>query len=200
MRAMKPVIPSVRIWPDNWLGPMNLDGAFEAPGPMDVDLGCGKGRFLVARAKGHPEVNFLGIDRMLERIRKIDNRVRRLGLRNVRLLRVEGYYAVAHLLPAASVRTYFIFHPDPWPKNKHRGNRLFNPTFVEALHRTLVPGGVAHIQTDHIPYFEQIRKIMGADPRFEEGEPFVTSPEEQTDFELWYLDKGPIGRCTFRKK
>ncbi|MGA1193997.1 MAG: tRNA (guanine(46)-N(7))-methyltransferase TrmB, partial [Kiritimatiellia bacterium] len=120
-------------------------------------------------------------------------------LENVRLIRIEGYYAVSYLIPADSIRTYYIFFPDPWPKKRHHENRIFNPRFVDALHRTLETGGVVHIATDHLPYFEDIAETMRGDKRFTEIEPFAPQPEERTDFELWYLDKKPIGRCSFRK-
>lgn len=197
---MKTLAPSTRIFPDNWLGPLPLEGLFARHQPVEIDLGCGKGRFLLARARNHPDLNFLGVDRMLKRIRKIDNRVRRRGDRNIRLLRMEGFYATSFLIPPESIRAYYIFHPDPWPKKRHAENRMFNPRFVDALHRTLEPGGCVHVQTDHLPYFEIIRDILGRDARFGPIDPFVAIPEEKTDFELWYLDKGPIGRCSFRKK
>lgn len=190
---------SLRYVPEDWLHPLPLARAFARPAPIEVDLGFGKGRFLLARAKDHPDVNFLGIDRMLERVRKVDNRARRADLANVRLLRIEGYYAVTYLIPPASIATYYIFHPDPWPKKRHHENRLFNPRFVDALHRTLRPGGCVHVATDHLPYFEVIHDILRGDARFEETAPFVPAEHERTDFELWYLDKGPIGRCSFRK-
>ena len=80
---------SLRIVPAGereWLGPMDVAGRFGAAEgrPLEVDLGCGKGRFLLAHAQKHPEVNFLGIDRMLRRIRKVDNRARRMDLGNIR--------------------------------------------------------------------------------------------------------------------
>jgi tRNA (guanine-N7-)-methyltransferase len=81
---------SIRIRPGQWLTPLPLAEYFGNDRPIEVDLGCGKGRFLVERARTHADTNLLGIDRMLRRIRKIDNRVRRLGYPNVRLLRIEG--------------------------------------------------------------------------------------------------------------
>lgn len=197
---MQPKIDSVRVIPTDWLNPLPLPSLFHQPGPVEVDLGCGKGRFLLSRAQKFPDVNFLGIDRMLQRIRKVDNKARRLGLDNIRLLRVEGYYAVAYLMPPQAIQTYYIFFPDPWPKKRHRENRLFNPRFVDSLHRTLSPGGCVHVATDHAEYFAAIREILRADARFEEIPSFQPTPDERTDFELWYENKTPIGRISLRKK
>lgn len=200
MPRVNPPNDSVRIRLTDWLNPMPLERQFERGQPLEVDLGCGKGRFLLERARAHPDLNYLGIDRMLRRIRKIDQKAVRRGLRNLRLLRVEGYYAVAYLMPADAVQTYYIFFPDPWPKKRHHENRLFNPRFLDALYRTLRPGGTVHVATDHQPYFEIIRDILRGDPRFEEIEPFQPAEAERTEFELWYLDKSPIGRISVRRR
>ncbi len=197
---MRPISDSVRLLPTNWLDPLPLASTFGNDHPIEVDVGCGKGRFLVERARANPQVNLLGIDRMLKRIRKIDNRVRRLGYPNVRLLRIEAYYAVAFLMPAEAIQTYYIFFPDPWPKKRHEEHRLFNPRFVDALCRTLIPGGCVHVATDHQPYIEAIRTVLRAEARLEEIEPFQPTEAERTDFELWYLDRTPIGRSSFRKR
>ncbi|MFH0909251.1 MAG: tRNA (guanosine(46)-N7)-methyltransferase TrmB [bacterium] len=190
---------SLRIIPDDWLNPLRLDTIFDPARPLEIDLGCGKGRFLLARAQHHPDVQFFGIDRMLRRIRKIDNRAKRLKLNNVRLLRMEGYYAVSYLVPAAAIDTYYVFFPDPWPKKKHHAHRLFNEKFIDALHRTLKPGGRVHVATDHLPYFEVIREALGQDARFKPIEPFVPEETERTDFELWYHGRAEIGRYSATK-
>ena len=183
-----------------WLGPLPVRAWFAHPERrLEIDLGCGKGRFLLARAAKNPDVNFLGIDRMLRRIRKVDNRARRLDLDNVRLLRLEAYYAVAHLLPPASVDVYYVFFPDPWPKARHESHRLFNARFLDALHRTLAPGGVAHVASDHLPYFEQLSAVFAGDARFAPVAPFAPPEDEQTDFERYYIESKPIGRLSVRK-
>ncbi len=192
---------SRRIRPDNWLGPLDFAAAFPHPGrPLEVDMGCGKGRFLLARARRFPETNFLGVDRLLGRIRKIDRKAGHAGLDNLRLLRADGYYTATYLIPAATVSAYYIFFPDPWPKVRHHRHRLFNEAFMRALARTLRPGGGVHVATDHLPYFDEIRAIFAEDPRFEPLPPWAPEPEERTDFELLYLDRKPIGRLSCRRR
>ena len=183
-----------------WLGPLPVKSWFAHPERrLEIDLGSGKGRFLLARAAKCPETNFLGIDRMLRRIRKVDNRARRLDLGNIRLLRLEAYYTVAFLLPPASVDAYYVFFPDPWPKARHESHRLFNARFLDALHRTLAADGVAHVATDHQPYFEQLSAVFAADARFAAVAPFIPPEDEQTDFERYYIGQKPIGRLSVRK-
>jgi tRNA (guanine-N7-)-methyltransferase len=191
---------SLRIHPEQWLDPIDFRNRFERPErPFEIDLGCGKGRFLLARARKFPETNFLGIDRLLGRIRRIDRKALRAGLSNVRVLRLDGYYTVTFLVPPHSVDTYYVFYPDPWPKGKHHHNRLFNEPFMDAIARTLKPGGKIHSATDHLPYFEQICKLIKNDSRFEQTEPFVPAEDEVTDFELIFAHKTP-GRCSFIRK
>ena len=189
----------IRIMPDNWLRPLDLDACFGCHRPLAVDLGSGKGRFLLARAAHHPDVSFLGIERMLRRVRKVARRAHRLALTNVRLLRMEAYYAIMYLIPEARVNTYFVFFPDPWPKKRHHDHRLFNPPFMDALHRTLEPGGTLHVATDHLPYHHEILELLASDARFVETEPFVPAPDEQTDFERYYVQHTTIGRVSVRK-
>ena len=190
---------SVRILTDDWVHPLPIESLFPEPHPIEVDLGCGKGRFLLARAAAKPDTNFLGIDRMLRRIRKVDRKAVRAGLNNVRLLRIEGYYATVYLLPPRSVRAFYIFFPDPWPKARHHKNRLFDAQFLDALDRTLVADGIVHVATDHLPYFEDIAALLDRDPRFTPTDPFVPEEEEKTDFELLFRDQ-PIGRCSVRRR
>lgn len=197
---MRSAAATLRILPAQWLEPVHFAGFFDHPErPLEIDLGCGKGRFLLARAATFPDINFLGIDRMLERIRKVDKKALQRGLRNIRLFRMEAYYAVTYLIPPRSVDACYIFYPDPWPKTKHREHRLFSPPFMDALARTLKPGGKVHASTDHLPYFEMMHALLQRDSRFEETEPFVPAPDETTDFELIFAHKTP-GRCSFVRK
>ncbi len=190
---------TLRVMPEDWIEPFDFKAGFPHPErPFEVDIGSGKGRFLVARSGGFPETNFLGIERLLGRIHSSGRRCERAGRENVRMFRMEGHYAISQMMPANYVANYYFFFPDPWPKAKHHDHRLFNPTFMDALFRTLEEGGCLHVATDHLPYFEEIHELLQKDGRFEEVEAFRPDEQERTDFELVFSHK-EIGRCSFRK-
>ncbi len=192
---------SLRVIPSDWLGPLDLAAAFgRQPETLEVDLGSGKGRFLLARAARHPHVSYLGIDCVLPRILRVEREARHRQLSNIRLIYVEARYAVSYLLLPRSVATYYLFFSDPWPKRRQHRHRLFDGRFLDALDRTLIPGGAVHVATDHLDYFEGIRKIVGKDSRFESIPAFEPLEDERTDFELLFMGRGlPIGRSSFRK-
>lgn len=189
---------SLIIKPRNWTEILDLAEHFDLARPLEVDVGCGKGRFLAARAQATPGANFLGIDRLLVRLHRANRKCERLGVRNVRLLRIEASYAVDRLLPDSSVSVFYIFFPDPWPKLKHHRRRLFNAAFRDSVFRTLLPGGCIHVATDHRRYFEEIRVLFGGDNRFRPAATFQPSEKELTDFETMFRGRGhAIERCSF---
>ena len=194
--------PTLVLKPENPHQLLDLGLAFNRPGTLEleIDLGCGKGRFLLARALASRETCFLGIDRRRMRIAKIERAALRMHLENIRLICGENCQAVETLVPAGSVRTYYLFFPDPWPKRRHHRRRLFDARFLDAVHRTLRHGGKIHIATDHAGYFEIISRILSADGRFEACDAFIPAESERTNFEIIFMGQAkPIGRCSFRK-
>jgi len=186
--------------PPSLTATLDLSEMFDSARPLEVDVGCGKGRFLAARAASQRDANFIGMDHQLSRIRRTDRKLVRAGLNNARLLRVEASYALHWLIPGGSVRAYYILFPDPWPKRRHHRRRLFSPDFLDDMDRTLAPDGVMHAATDDADYFEAIGKLFAADARYAGTEPFLPTDEERTDFELLFTGKGKkVYRCSFRR-
>lgn len=179
--------------------PLPLDGLLADGRPLEIEIGCGNGRFLVARAQKQPDTVFLGIERMLSRVRKLDKKACRLGLDNIRILRLEAFYTFYYLLPPHRARTVYVFFPDPWPKRHHHRRRLFSPPFLDALWARLEIGGTIQIATDHRDYFDTTREIFAADTRFRETQPMERDESEQTDFEMLFRRQGlPIWQCAFQ--
>lgn len=166
-----------------------------------IDLGCGKGRFLLAYASRNPNKLAIGVDRLLHRLIRIEAKAQSAGLRNVRLVHANASLFVSCLLPDSSVDTIFIFFPDPWPKRRHHKRRFFSPHVVDSIHRVLKPGGEIHVATDHADYAEAIQKLFSNDIRFQARQVYQPSPEEQTDFEIIFLQKGTrIYRFSFSRR
>ena len=140
--------------PSNWVARLDWVEVFGNAQPVEVDIGCGKGSFLLWSAQTRATTNFVGVDRLLRRLRKIDRKVQRIGLPNVRLIRVEASYLVGFLVPEASVAAYHVYFPDPWPKRRHRQRRLICGAFLSDLHRTLCEGGAVNCATDDAEYFQ----------------------------------------------
>ena len=192
MRSPPPVPDdqSLRLWADDWLRPMDLESEWEQTGPRAVDLGCGKGRFLLAHARNHPDLRILGIERKLRRVRKIDRKAVSAGIRNLRLLRMEANYAMRHLMPGGWIDICYIFFPDPWPKDRHRDHRLLTPAFMDVLDRTLSEQATVHFATDHEPYFDEVMAHLVPDTRWTETAPYLPADEETSDFELLWREQG----------
>ena len=86
---------------------------FDLSRPLEIEVGCGKGKFLTERAKENPDCDFLGIERMLERVRLFDGKCRRGGIANAKVLRLEALYTFHYLLPAHHARRVYVFFPIP---------------------------------------------------------------------------------------
>ena len=114
---------------------------FPQPRPLEVELGCGDASFLVEYARRNPDRNFIGVERLLGRIQKLDRKGRRAGLVNLRGVRIESAYFFRHLLPPCSAAALHIYFPDPWPKQKHRRHRLVGAGFPALARAALAPGG-----------------------------------------------------------
>jgi len=179
--------------------PLDWEGLFDTDHPVEVEIGTGKGRFLVLAGLAHPELNYLGLDYSRKFLALARRRVGRRGLTNVRLVHTEARRLLP-LITDGSVRTYHVYFPDPWPKKRHHKRRLFQPSFLAQAHRTLTPGGRILLVTDHADYFRAIRETLEASPLFrEEGSQFppeaLLDEDGLTNFEMKYrLEGRPIHR------
>ncbi|HEV2210132.1 MAG TPA: tRNA (guanosine(46)-N7)-methyltransferase TrmB [Verrucomicrobiae bacterium] len=169
---------------------LNLAACFPTQQPLEIELGSGDGSFLIEYARRNPGRNFIGVERLLGRVRKLDRKAQRAGLRNVRAVRLESSYFLRYLLPEHSAAALHIYFPDPWPKRKHRRHRLINDAFPGLAVQALAPGGTVFLRTDDTDYFEQMRAVFVAHSAFE---PVVT-PETlaalTTDFEREFQARG----------
>ncbi len=190
---------TLELVPADIFEPISFAAIFENNQPIEVDLGSGAGRFLIEAARQYPEKDFFGVERLLGRVRKTLRSASRLGLTNVRVLRLEIDYTVRYLLSPGSVSRLHLSFPDPWPKRRHQRRRLVDEDFLAASANALATGGELWIKTDHADYFQCITKAVDS-----RRDLFVSVPwvEEYptTDFEETYRSQDlPIYRMRLRK-
>ena len=193
--AIKIGAPELRLDPERIVESVDWHEVFGAVGPVEVEVGIGKGRFLLAAAAARPEVLHLGVEWANKYLRIAEHRAKRDGLKNVRFARVDARELVCRAIPAVSVAAYYVFYPDPWPKKRHHKRRLIQKPFVEAAVQCLVPGGHWAVQTDHAEYFEAIADLLRSHPDlrevpFDDPEFGVEAARVATNFEIKYAKEG----------
>jgi len=146
----------VQLVPSDYFKKLPKEELFtEIDKPLEIDLGCGDGSFLVAMASKYPEKNFLGVERLLGRVRKVLRKSEKNSLSNLKVLRLELSYTIEWLLPDQCASRIHLLFPDPWPKKKHHKRRLIDDKFCKALVRILNQDGEFLFKTDHEEYFEE---------------------------------------------
>jgi tRNA (guanine-N7-)-methyltransferase len=196
MPTFSPVIELLPKLQVERLDPIQL---FGRNAPLHVDLGCGDGSFLFEMARQFPTTNFLGIERLNNRVENVRRKME--NIENVRVLRTDTLFAVRYLLPESSVETFYLLFPDPWPKRRHQFRRIFTPDFLDAIAVALEQRGVLRVATDQLDYFHQIERLSRAHLQFQV---VPQSPDDSifptTKFERKFREQGaPIYRLTLRK-
>ncbi len=199
--------PTVSIDPEELPEKIDFAEIFGRTAPVQIEIGSGKGTFLVHQARIEPDSNFLGIEWARKYYRWAVDRIGRWEIPNVRIIRTDAARMIAENVPAESVDVYHVYFPDPWPKKRHHKRRFLCQSNLDRFHRTLKPTGRIYIATDHAEYFEAITELARANTdRFETIEfqrPAGADSGEftGTNFERKYLKENrPIHTLALRKK
>lgn len=168
--------------------------------PVEMELGAGDGSFLIQRAAAEPQRNFIGVERLLGRLRKLDRKARRAGLSNVRCLRLEASYVLEWMVPVGGISALHIYFPDPWPKRRHWKRRLVNELLPNVAHVALSPGGLVLLRTDHAGYFEAMVAAFAGHAGFQRVPTPPDLPGLLTDFEREFNAQGiPTNHAAYQR-
>ena len=177
--------------------PLDWKRLFKKEGPVEIEVGCGKGRFLLERAAQYPERCFVGLEYARAYLETIAKRCSRQGLANVRVSKCEAGEFFRERIPAASLDAFHLLYPDPWPKKRHHKRRLIQREFLAELRRVLKPGAELNIGTDHEGYFEwmleHFREWKGTfvlTPRVLAAPKDRRGFQGRTNYEMKYLKEG----------
>ena len=154
-----------------------------------LEIGSGKGRFLIASAMEQPDVNFIGIEKSLHYYRVIRERVEKRGLRNVRIVNHDAFPVIQKMINDNSVSESHIYFPDPWPKRREQKRRIIRPEALGEMRRVLAEGGSGIYVTDHREYFDAAKPLLEQFFRVETRIPGPDDPP-RTNYEAKYRAEG----------
>jgi tRNA (guanine-N7-)-methyltransferase len=167
--------------------------------PIVMEIGSGKGRFLIGSAMEHPEINYIGIEKALHYHRLISSRIAKRGLTNVRLINHDAFLVMQKMLAPESIAEIHIYFPDPWPRKREQKRRIIRAEALQEMKRVLKPDGFGVFVTDHHDYFEAAYPAI---PEVFKSERKTPGPDDppRTNYEAKYRVEGrPIFEARFWK-
>jgi tRNA (guanine-N7-)-methyltransferase len=186
---------------------LNFKDIFGRCAPVHIEIGSGKGTFLVNQAKYQPDTDFIGIEWAGKFYRFAVDRIGRWNLTNVRIIRTDAVPYITQCVPDSAVDCFHIYYPDPWPKKRHNKRRFINSANTDQLIRCLKQKGTIRVVTDFAEYFEQIKAVFVSKADSLEQIDFLPNAGVQigewvgTNFERKYLmEKRPVYTMAVRKK
>jgi tRNA (guanine-N7-)-methyltransferase len=183
--ALAPYLLEVPLAPT----PFDWQAVFGNDRPVELEVGFGKGGFLVESAQMNPNTNYVGveIDRALQLY--VATRLAKRDLRYVRVVRADARLFLRDCVPTASLHAVHVYFPDPWWKKRHKKRRVFSEGFAQECVRILRPGGQLHIASDVEEYFAVMTALVEGTTRFH---PLPQEPtvEARTNFERKARERG----------
>ena len=175
--------------------PLAWPALFGRAAPIEIEIGSGKGLFLVEAARANPEVDFVGVERAGKWFRRSADRILRSGLTNIRIVQADAFDFLARWVAPGSARTVHVYFPDPWPKKRHARRRLLQAELYRLAARALPEGGEFRLASDVHDYYEESIAELAADPLFRrdpwpEGEAGLP-----TNFAVKYRREGRSEYC-----
>ena len=168
-QPLKVEAPELRLDPERVTEPFAWNQLFPVEQPVEVEIGIGKGRFLLEAAERRPQINHLGVEWANKYLRFAESRAQRRELENIRFVRIDAREMMASI-PARSVQAFYVFYPDPWPKKRHHKRRIVQASFLALCADRLIAGGSLHVATDWANYAEHIDTLVKGLKQFVVGE------------------------------
>ncbi|MDA3931490.1 MAG: tRNA (guanosine(46)-N7)-methyltransferase TrmB [Tenericutes bacterium] len=139
------------------LNPKNHNGKwqslFDNEHPIEVEIGCGKGKFIFEKALNNPNINYIGIEKFDSVIVRALEKLILQPLDNLKLVRFDATY-ITDIFEENEIDRLYLNFSDPWPKNRHEKRRLTSPRFIKRYHQTLKNDANIEMKTDNYSLFE----------------------------------------------
>lgn len=191
---------------DSLSAPFDPQTLFPFPQDLEIEVGSGKGLFVLSQSRDNPGRNFLGNEIAVKYCRFAAYRLAQANRENAYMLRGDGLKLFREFLPTECAVAVHVYFPDPWWKARHRRRRVMQPGFIADIQRVLQPGGVFHFWTDVAEYYDETLGLMAEHSNLSGPHPVAVTPAEhdldyRTHFErrMRKLDHD-VFRCQFVKE
>lgn len=181
-----------------------LRSALASDAPLEVEIGFGRGDFLLDRASRYPDRLFLGFETKIKATRLFLDRIERFEMGNLWVSDDDARFSLPRVVIDSRIAIVHILFPDPWWKSTHVSRRLFTPPFVDMLARLIQPGGVLHFKSDVQEYGELVRYLVEQHADFAPNNPAIAEivgESAPTHREMWCMRKGkPVWAYYFKRR
>lgn len=177
---------------------------FGRKAPLYVEIGFGKGQFLIALAENTPSVDIIGLEIRPFLVEEVLAQAQAKQLQNVYARVCNANTALTQLFEPASVARFYIHFPDPWFKNRHQKRRVINHETAQLMRTLLIPGGEIHVMTDYEPIAHDMMRCLQSVKFTNHFGPNQFAPHSTVTYtserEEWHMSQGdPIYRMQFSK-
>lgn len=165
-----------------------LHAMIDSARPLEIEIGFGRGDFLLDRAERHPNRAYLGYETKTKATRLFLARIERAGLDNLWTSDDDCRFGLPRVMPNGRVDAVHVLFPDPWWKSQHQVKRLFSPPFVDLLANKLRSGGLLHFKSDVAEYGDYVRYLVEQHDAFAPHDPSLVDrlgPGAMTHREHW---------------
>jgi len=177
----------------------------QLPGRIELEVGSGKGLFLIDAAASDQTTRFIGLELAAKYAAMAQRRLEEQAVTNGRFFACDAVEVVSRDVPDGRLAALHVYFPDPWWKARHKKRRVLNERMLQSIQRVLEPNGILHFWTDVLDYYESTLELLAsvttlAGPEFVD-EPISThSMDYRTHFERRTRLNGlPVYRCRYTK-
>ena len=146
------------------------------PGALEIEIGSGKGLFLVNAAAANPATRLIGLELASKYATMCNRKLEQAELHNAICFCADGVQVMANSVPTARLDAVHVYFPDPWWKARHKKRRVLNERLIAAIVRTLKSGGKLHFWTDVLDYYESTVELLAETPKLQG--PFLVAQRE----------------------
>lgn len=185
--------------------PFVVEAIFPGAGELEIEIGSGKGLFILNESGRNPQRNYLGIEAARKYARFAAFRCARAQRDNARMISGDAIQFFNEYLPDPIAAAVHIYFPDPWWKAKHRRRRIIQESVIKDIERVLLPGGRLHFWTDVQEYFESAVQMIPHWASLQGPHEVSESPaEDDMDYRTHFerrmrLNDHPVFRSLFVK-